>query len=231
MRTTRVFYVIIGAALVGAGWFYLAQSAVPEPLPLAAEDTITSWEFSGSHNDDGPLEEKVRADIKRLKDLLGSGTFTDYALFVSIAQKYEALGDGRKTYEYLSRALEVDAELTGLAWHNLAVLLSRLGAPHTARIAYEKAASVQPYPSYQSAYLNFLVTEFPDDTENIEAAFVTATEATGSFPHILRIRALWLADTGRTKEAIAEWKKILPQVSPGEQTNIREEIQRLEGEV
>lgn len=228
MGMRRTLYVIFGAALIGAGWFYFAQSAVPEPLPLVANDTITSWEFSGSHNDNGPLEEKVRADITKLKDLLGSETFTDYELFISIAQKYESLGDGKKTYEYLSRALEVDSTLTGLAWHNLAVLLARLGAPNTARIAYEKAATIQPFPSYQSAYLSFLTTAFPDDREGIEAAFTKAIEATGSYPHILRIRASWLADSGRVTEALAEWSKILPQVTPDEQADIRAEIERLQ---
>ena len=47
---------------------------------------------------------------------------------------------------------------TGLAWHNLGVLLSRLGALQTARIAYEKATLVEPQiSSYHYAYIEFLI--------------------------------------------------------------------------
>ncbi len=135
--------------------------SISAALPLAKGDSITSWDFKGVYLDGGTLEAKAREDIVRFKGLLGSGEFTDYELYVSIANQYELLGDGRSAYEYFGRAIREDtANNTGLAWHNLGVLLVRLGALKTARIAYERAAEIQPIQQYINALEDFRA-EYP----------------------------------------------------------------------
>lgn len=190
-------------------WLYIATSALlvffavalwflylrppQHPLPLAEGDHITSWYFKGTYLDGGTLETKAREEIMRLKGFLGSGEFTDYELYASIANQYELLGNGRSAYRYLGKAIETDtANNTGLAWHNLGVLLSRLGALRTARIAYEKATLVEPQLSfYHYAYLEFLIQNMKSDTADIEEAFAAAVANLGQTSDVLDLRARW----------------------------------------
>ncbi len=160
MQITRKQWIVVGlgfAIVAGAASYYGWQNrTLPNPLPLTSGDSIVSWDFKGVYLDGGTLEAKARGAIVRLEGLLGSGEFTDYELYVSIANQYELLGDGRNAYEYFGRAVREDtANNTGLAWHNLGVLLARLGALETARIAYEKAAEIQPIQQYLNALEDF----------------------------------------------------------------------------
>lgn len=207
---------------------------MPNPLPLDPADTIASWNFSGVYAGNAELEAKARENITRLTGLLGkkdSGS-TDYELYVSIANTYDLLGDGEREYKALSQALAIDSTTTGLAWNNAASLMLHLGALHTARTAYERMIAAQPqYISYQTTYLNFLTANFASDTPGIEAAFTSAREAVGGIPDILRIRALWLAETGRSAEAIGAWQEVAPLVSPEERANIARDIARLQEKI
>lgn len=150
----------------------------PKPVPAAPSpafslvqgEAVASWDFVGTHNDNGQLEAKVRADIERLKGLLNSGKYTNYELYVSIANQYELLGDGKQEYTYLSHALAIDSTKTGLAWHNMGKLLEKLGAYKSARVAYDRLIQVQPTTQYLRARLEFLKAHAPEDTDAIKRA-------------------------------------------------------------
>lgn len=165
------------------------------PLPLVKGDTVASWAFKGAYADNPELILKAESEIRRLEGLLGKGTFSDTTLYVGIANNYELLGDGARQYDYLGRAIRADEEVTtGLPWHNLGVLLARLGALETARIAYEKATIIQPgLKQWWYAYLEFLTTRMRSDTAAIDKAFSEATAILGQDPDILALRAEWEA--------------------------------------
>ncbi len=146
------------------------SSVTPPAFSLVSGETIASWDFSGSYKDGGQLEAKVRADITRLKGLLNSGTFTNYELYVSIANQYELLGDGKQEFTYLNYALAIDSTKTGLAWHNMGKLLERLGAYKSARVAYDRMLQAQPTSQYIRARLEFLQARMPEDTAAIAQA-------------------------------------------------------------
>ncbi len=184
------FFVAVLAA--GAIWFSSMRSA-QHPLPLAGGDSIAFWNFKGPYLDGGTLETRAREEIARLEGLLGSGKFTDYEIYVSIANQYELLGDWRSAYNYFGKAVREDsAGNTGLAWHNLGVLLSRLGALQTARIAYEKATLVESQIwSYHYAYIEFLIQNMKNDTAAIEKAFGAAAATFGQTSDMADLRARW----------------------------------------
>lgn len=125
----------------------IATSSPSQPvldLPsIAKGDSIASWDFTGAYADNSELVAKAEAEIKRLSDLIGKGTYPDVTLYVSIANQYELIGNGKKEYDYLSRAIAADPK-SGLPWHNLGVLMERLGALKTARAAYDRAEFLQP---------------------------------------------------------------------------------------
>ena len=166
---------------------------VPPELPsIAAGDTITLWTFKGAYTDNPELIAKAETEIKRLLDLVGKGTYPDISLFVSVANQYELLGDGEQEYTYLSRAIKVGGSATGLPWHNLGVLMERLGALQTARVAYGKAVLVQPkLKFYHYAYLEFLTTRMKDDVATIEKEYTAAIENLGQDTDILQLYSEW----------------------------------------
>ena len=189
---------IIGAAVIilalGAWLLFQNQS---HPLPLAGGDTVSSWNFQGTHKDGGELEKKVRDEIVRLESFLGGDQSgknddpTDYILYVSIANQYTLLGEGSKAYDYLGRAVRIDPSKTGLAWRNLGALLERLGAYNTARIAYARAVEAQPQiEEYHIARLQFLMTNFADDKTALNAAFEEVEAHFGKdAPFLLQLKA------------------------------------------
>lgn len=123
--------------------------------------TIAVWSFKGAYNERTDLIAKATADISRLTNLLGTGEYTDYTLYVSIANQYDLLGDGKNEYLYLEKAIREDATTTGLAWHNEGQLFLRLGAPALARTAFERAVAAQPIAQYQSVLVDFLKEYYP----------------------------------------------------------------------
>ena len=112
------------------------------PLKIVAGDTITSWDFKGVYIDNAALTAKAYAEIARLTNLIGIGKYPDVNLYVSLANQYQLLGNGKQEYYYLGLAIGADP-LSGLPWHNLGVLMDRLGAKRTAQVAYDKAVSLQ----------------------------------------------------------------------------------------
>lgn len=173
-------------------------SVSPASKPLIAKfqlnpaDTIVSWDFAGAYANTPELVAKAEVEIKRLSVLLDTATSSATILSVGIANQYELLGDGKKQYEYLERAIKADVNVTsGLPWHNLGVLMERLGALETARAAYEKSTLVQPIKFYHYAYLEFLTTRMKDDAADIEKEFAAAIQNLGQDTDILSLYSAW----------------------------------------
>lgn len=163
------------------------------PLPLAKGDIVASWTFKGAYSDRPDLVAKAEAEIARLSDLIGKGTYSDTILYVGIANQYGLMGNGKQEYDYLGRAIQADANVTtGLPWHNLGVLMERLGAYETARVAYEKATLIQPgLKQWQYAYMEFLTSRMKDNKTAIEKAFTAAEKDIGQDAYLLQLRADW----------------------------------------
>jgi len=173
-----------------------AQTTAPKPVPelpsIAKDDTIASWTFTGVYTNNSELSAQADAEITRLKELVGKGTYSDTSLYVGIANQYELLGDGKQEYEYLSRAIGEGGESAGLPWHNLGVLMERLGALQTARVAYQKATLVQPsLNQWHFSYIEFLTTRMAGDVPTIEKAFAFAFKNIGQDPDILSFQTEW----------------------------------------
>ena len=169
------------ALLLGLGaWWYTAQPASYD-FEFVAGEEVVSWNFQGAYTGNPELEARAEAEIGRLKGLFGQEGYTDYELYISIANQYGLLGDGKGEYDYLTRALAIDSEATGLAWHNMGKLLERLGALKTARIAYDNMVKAQPVIQYQTERLEFLRAYMPEDTEAIAEAEAQLQGTAGEF--------------------------------------------------
>lgn len=136
-------------------------AAPARPFTLNSSDTIASWSFKGAYTGNETLVAKANSEIARLTDLLGTGEYTDYILYVSIANQYDLLGDGANEFAYLKKALALDSTQTGLAWYNAGHLLTRLGAYATARTAFERAVAAELVPQYSQALTDFLEAHYP----------------------------------------------------------------------
>jgi tetratricopeptide (TPR) repeat protein len=117
-----------------------ATSILPS---IAKSDSIASWDFTGAYANHPDLIMKANADITRFSGLLITATSSTSDLLVSIANDYDLLGDGKQEFQYLSRAVAADPT-SGLPWHNIGVLMEKLGAPETAKNAYARAVLLQP---------------------------------------------------------------------------------------
>ncbi|KKU80818.1 MAG: hypothetical protein UY07_C0032G0002 [Parcubacteria group bacterium GW2011_GWA1_47_8] len=155
-------------------WFVKDQIVAKNPFPIHSVDVVKAWDFPGIYKDAGEREARAISEISRLKGLLGKGEYTDYTLYVSIAAQYELLGDGKRDYEYLGKALILDSEKTGLAWHNMGKLMEKLGAYESARIAFGRAIKAEAAPVYYLSQISFLEQYFPTDTATIKEARTAA---------------------------------------------------------
>jgi tetratricopeptide (TPR) repeat protein len=142
----------------------------PVPFKLVSGDVVSSWNFQGAYTGNADLTQKAQAEIARLTGLIGSKQYTDYLLYVSIANQYDLLGDGAKEFEYLNKALAIDSTKTGLAWDNMGGLFWKLGANLSARVAYRNAIIAQPVQPYAKDYYEFLIAKFPNDTAGMTEA-------------------------------------------------------------
>lgn len=157
-RRTLIILVVIG--VVAAGAWYGYPRLFPA-FPMASGDTVSTWTFAGPYADGGEKEAQVKAEITRLSQELGKGTYTDYDLLVGIATQHELLGNGKEAYDYLSRAIRKDAK-KGIAYFNLGHLMEGLGAYQTAGRAYKKATESEPdVVAYRLAFDAF-VSRHPD---------------------------------------------------------------------
>lgn len=167
------------------------KPSTPQVLSLAKGDTIASWDFKGAYAGNAELAAKAKAEIERLSGLIGKGQYSDVTLYVGIANQYDLLGDGKREYDTLANAIKA-SETLGLPWHNLGVLMARLGALRTARAAYGNAAFLQPeLKFYHYAYLDFLTERMSDDAISIEKAFAAAAQNIGQDAYLSQLRSRW----------------------------------------
>ena len=226
-RTTLIGVAAI--VLIGLGvWFSMHSGSTVNRL--VAGEKIQNWNFQGAYTGNADLEKRAADEIARLQLQIGKGPETDYSYYVSIASQYDLLGDGKNEYVYLNKALGIDAEHTGLAWFNLGALFERLGALKSARESYRRAAAAQNYQQYVNAYLEFLTQHFPDDETAINEAYSIAQQILGESPGLLEIRARWLEEKGKYKEALDDWRKI-KTLTPNASAAIDLEIKRLESKL
>ena len=170
----------------------IVKRPIVNPLPIAKGDVVSSWNFVGAYTNNPELIAKADVEIKRITDLLGKGTYTDMSIYVGVANQYELIGDGKKQYDFLIQAVREGGATSGLPWHNLGVLMERLDALETARIAYEKATLVQQqFKFYHYAYLEFITKQMKDDVVNIEKAFTAANKYFATDADIIQMRAEW----------------------------------------
>jgi len=226
--TEIIGLVILVLVAVGV-WYHFADMRIPA-IPINPNDTIVSWSFRSIYNGNDARAARTQADIAKLSGLLGKDQHSNYELFVSIAQNYDLLGDGKSEFQYLERAIAAGPS-GGAAWNNLGVLMEKLGALYTARTAYAQAVAVESSVSaYQEAQLRFLTAHFPQDVSAIETAFQTGMEKSAD-SNLLPIKAGWLSSIGSTTAAIATWKQFSNYVSSASQrAAIDAEIARLSAE-
>ncbi len=197
-------------------------------FPLDERDVVESWEFNGAYTGNEALEAKSKAYILELEESIGKNEYPDYQVYIGIAGQYELLGDGRSMYDNLKKALAIDSQRTGLAWHNMGVLLARVGAKYTASTAYSRAVEAESgVMTYHTARLAFLVDMFPEDETLIETAFSEADNYFGDAVSILQIRAYWYADNAKYTKAIDTWKKIRALSPDTSHAGIDKEIEKL----
>ncbi len=229
MRKQIIVAVVFVGILALGGWWYYQRDAGYAHQFIGGE-SVASWDFQGAYKGNAELEERAHNEIARLESLIGNeeDDNTDYTVYVSIANQYGLLGDGAKEYIYLQKALAIDPEHTGLAWHNVGALMERLGAFQTAREAYSRAVQAQnQILQYQMAYLIFLTNHFPEDSAAIEGVLNEAKLVYGDNPSLFEIQARWLEETGKIQEAIDVWKKIR-ELSPQAAAVVDAEIARLQ---
>ena len=207
MNNRNIVIGIVALLLAGGGYYwYTAQNTV---FTIDSHDEISSWDFQGSHNDDGDNEKRVTDEIDRLEDGLDDDATEppDYQLYVGLAGQYMLLGDGETAYKNLQKALEIDSTTTGLAWHNMGVLMERLGAINSARTAYQKAVDAQPEAeSYHAALISFLIKHDTENGEVIQAAFARAESQFQQNAFVYQAKAQWLEAQGMISDAISAWE-------------------------
>jgi tetratricopeptide (TPR) repeat protein len=197
------------------------------PFPVNQADTISSWVFVGPYSGNETLINQAHTDINKLSGLLGGGAYDDYDLYNGIANDYTSLGDGQKAYEYYNRAIAIHPT-KGLAYANLAYLMSKLRAFETAADAFTKAVAVEPgILEYQVERVRFLTNQFPKDDARILAAFADAAKQFGDTSAVLSVKAQWLTGEKKYVEAVAVWQTVKSLSSQASQAAIDAEIARL----
>lgn len=157
---TYIFLILVLIIVGVVTFFYLKNDVIFTPNN---QDNITSWNFKGDYTDDSDLMKRAYDEIEREEVLLKDDKYTDYQVYVHIANQYHFIGNGKKELKYLNKALSLDADKTGLAWHNIGNLMKRIGAYKSARDAYRKSIEVQPVDFYVNAYGDFMKEYFPDE--------------------------------------------------------------------
>ncbi len=206
---------LLALILVAGGVWYM-QNQAPQVFALDSRDTVSTWNFQGSHKDGGELEQRVNDEIGRLEERLRDAEIEppDYQLHVGIAGQYTLLGDGERTYDELQKALAIDSETTGLAWHNMGVLMERLGALNSAHDAYQRAVAAQPHiDAYHMALVNFVLSHFSEDKQIVVDTLSQMEAQFDNDMFVYQARASWLVSQGQYEDAIRVWEQF-KSISP-----------------
>ena len=161
-RVAALAVVILGAFL-GIGYYSYVSLAVPH-YPLASQDSVSSWNFPSAYATGSEDEKRVQTEIDKLKALLGKQQ-SDYEVLVGIAAEYELLGEGQKSYLYLSKAIS-DSPNKALAYFSIGHLFERIGALYSAKLAYGLAVEKEPGNGLYKSYLDTFLARYAEQAKS-----------------------------------------------------------------
>lgn len=161
IRVAALAVVILGAFL-GIGYYSYVSLSVPH-YPLASQDVVSNWNFPSAYASGSEDEKRVQGEIQKLKALLGKGN-SDYEVLVGIASEYELLGEGQKSYLYLSKAIS-DSPHKALAYFSMGHLLEREGALYSAKGAYSLAVQKEPGNDIYKSYLEKFLAKYSEQAK------------------------------------------------------------------
>ena len=217
---------VIALVILAGGWLFYTNVVSPS-FPINSKDTIASWSFKGAYTGNATLVEQANADIAKLQGLLGKGQYDDYDLYIGMGNDYSLVGEGTAAYQNYNRAAMMHPD-KGLAFANMAHLMEQLGAPYTAVDAHAQAVAAEPGQlQYHIGRLNYLVHQFPSESELMNAAFADARAQFGDTKQMLAIEADWYTSLGKYADAIAVWERAKKLVTGADASAIAAEIARL----
>jgi tetratricopeptide (TPR) repeat protein len=161
---TRVaaFVIVILGAFLGIGYYSYVSLSVPH-YPVASQDSVSSWNFPSAYAKGSEDEKRVQTEIDKLKALLGKQE-SDYEVLVGIAAEYELLGEGQKSYLYLSKAIS-DSPNKALAYFSIGHLFERVGALYSAKQTYGLAVEKEPGNTLYKEYLDQFLNKYAEQAK------------------------------------------------------------------
>lgn len=163
-RVIALSIVILGT-LLGIGYYSYVSVVVPH-YPLASKDNVSSWNFPSAYPKGSEDEKRVQGEIDKLKGLLGKQA-SDYEVLVGIAAEYELLGEGQKSYLYLSKAIS-DSPNKALAYFSIGHLFERVGALYSAKAAYGLAVEKEPGNTLYKSYLDQFLAKYAEQAKTVK---------------------------------------------------------------
>ena len=164
-RVVALSIVILGA-LFGIGVYSYVSVTVPR-YPLSSKDSVSSWNFQSAYPAGSEDEKRIKSEIEHLQSILGKGT-SDYEVYVGIASEYELLGEGKRSYLYLSKAIEISPN-KALAYFSMGHLLERVGALYSAKQAYNTAVQKEPSNTLYTAYRDQFMAKYAEQAKAVQA--------------------------------------------------------------
>lgn len=163
-RVIALSVVILGA-FFGIGFYTYVHVSVPR-YELSSKDTVLWWNFAPTYASGSEDEKRVQSEIDKLQGLLGKGN-ADYEALVGIAAEYELLGEGQKSYLYLSKAITLSPN-KALAYFSMGHLLERVGALYSAKEAYTTAVQKEPSNTLYSSYRDQFVAKYAAKAQQVK---------------------------------------------------------------
>ncbi len=204
---------VLVLALGAGGWLLFRAPRVPA-FPINPKDRIASWTFKGTYTGYPSFITKANTDLANLRMDMRQGKYDPYDLYIGMGEDYVLLGNGKAAYNAFNHAIALYPN-QGLAYTDLAALMSELGARYTAADAYQRAEVAQPSVlTYHLEQLNFLTNYFATDTPRVAAAFADSSKQFGDIAQVLQIEAQWLAGLGQYAKAIQAYQRAIA-ISPG----------------
>lgn len=133
------------------------------------------WDFEGVFEQTPELTLRAETEKDRLVAMLGTEEFPDYDIEIGIAEQHSLLGEGEDAYEHLQKAISL-SEARSLAFVNMGTLLGKVGAPESAKLAYEMALDRDDTVQNRIQYIQHLEQYFGDDLDLVESAHTFALE-------------------------------------------------------
>jgi tetratricopeptide (TPR) repeat protein len=154
----------------------------------------------------------VPADRERayaqIRDMDKNTDVEQYLRLLASAQNYALLGEGRKSYNTLLEAIELNPSKS-TAFNMLGNVLVQMGNLSSARMSFERAVEKESELfTNHVALASFLRQYFPDDKEAIKRAYEYGIEKNIGNLNILKEQASWLEETGDIAGAIEVWRKV-----------------------